>query len=260
MTYFKLAVAQIAVKKGGIATNIREHLRVIQQASAHKVSYLVFPELSLTGYEPELAEGLALQEDDNRLELFKGAAVLHQMYLVVGAPLKSHGEGNGKPYIGALIFTPAGDAISYRKMNLHPGEDEYFQAGNDLQLLNINKIKVANAICADMNSETHVQHYAVLGADIYVAGVLITESGYPADTAKMSADAEQYNMLVAMANYYQPTGGWHPTGQSGIWTTEGLLVSAGKDETSLVIAEKTEQGWRGEVLEIPAFNTLSQTA
>ena len=256
MTHFKLAVAQIAVKKGGVATNIREHLRVIQQASAHQVSYLVFPELSLIGYEPELAEQLAITEDDLRLELFKGAAVLHQMYIVVGAPL----QGEGKPYIGALIFTPEGEVLSYRKMNLHPGEDTFFQAGKDLQILNINKVKIGNGICADMNSEHHAQQYAVLGADIYVAGVLITESGYVSDTAKMAADAEQFNMLVAMANYNQPTGGWHPIGRSGIWGPEGLLVSANETDTALVIAEKTAEGWQGEVLVVPDASALRDIA
>ncbi|WP_028300285.1 carbon-nitrogen hydrolase family protein [Oceanospirillum beijerinckii] len=253
MSHFKLAVAQIAVKKGAIATNIREHLRVIQQASAHQVSYLVFPELSLTGYEPELAGQLAITDDDSCLELFKGAAVLHQMFIVVGAPLK----GEGKPYIGALIFTPEGNVLSYRKMNLHPGEDLFFQPGKDLQILNINKVKVGNGICADMNSEHHAQQYAVLGADIYVAGVLITEGGYADDTAKMAADAEQFNMLVAMANYNHPTGGWYPIGCSGIWSPEGLLVSANEIDTALVIAEKTAQGWQGEVRIIPDAAVLN---
>lgn len=243
MSNFKLAVGQLAVKKGDIARNIQPHLQLVRQAANQKVSYLVFPELSLTGYEPELAADLALDEKDTRLEIFKGAAVLHQMHIVVGAPL----IGEGKPYIGALIFTPTGEILTYRKMNLHPGEDEYFQAGDQLQILNINQVKVANAICADTNSENHIRHYAVLGADVYVAGVLITEGGYPKDVSKMAADAETYNLLVAMANYNHPTGGWLPCGQSGVWGPEGLLASMGETETGLVIAEKTAAGWHGNV-------------
>jgi predicted amidohydrolase len=49
----KIAAAQITSKKGGIETNISTHLKAIERASELAVDYLVFPELSITGYEQE---------------------------------------------------------------------------------------------------------------------------------------------------------------------------------------------------------------
>ncbi|WP_413698693.1 nitrilase-related carbon-nitrogen hydrolase [Psychromonas sp. KJ10-10] len=63
----KIAVAQIISKRGEVDENIRIHLQAIKCASRLNVSYLVFPELSLTGYEPNLGSQLAFSKDDERL-------------------------------------------------------------------------------------------------------------------------------------------------------------------------------------------------
>ena len=55
----RIAIAQIAAIKGNIEKNIENHLKWIKLAIQNNAGVLVFPELSLTGYEPELAEILA---------------------------------------------------------------------------------------------------------------------------------------------------------------------------------------------------------
>lgn len=51
----KLIAAQIASIPGEIGKNISKHLDVIRLAASKGADVLVFPELSLTGYEPGLA-------------------------------------------------------------------------------------------------------------------------------------------------------------------------------------------------------------
>jgi predicted amidohydrolase len=46
---FKIAVAQVPSLRGDIEANIETHIRAIKAASQSGVSYIVFPELSLTG-------------------------------------------------------------------------------------------------------------------------------------------------------------------------------------------------------------------
>lgn len=46
-----IAAAQSISRPGDIEANVREHLRFITAAHAARVQMLVFPELSLTGYE-----------------------------------------------------------------------------------------------------------------------------------------------------------------------------------------------------------------
>lgn len=51
----KIAVAQIKPIKGDIPSNVLQHVDFIELAAVNQVDLLIFPELSLTGYEPELA-------------------------------------------------------------------------------------------------------------------------------------------------------------------------------------------------------------
>ena len=58
-TDFRIAAAQVASARGDIVGNIAAHTAAIEVAAALGVSVLIFPELSLTGYEPDLATELA---------------------------------------------------------------------------------------------------------------------------------------------------------------------------------------------------------
>ncbi|CAD0299471.1 nitrilase-related carbon-nitrogen hydrolase [Xanthomonas hortorum] len=51
----KLIAAQISSIPGEIGKNISKHLDVIRLAASKDADVLIFPELSLTGYEPGLA-------------------------------------------------------------------------------------------------------------------------------------------------------------------------------------------------------------
>lgn len=64
----RIAIAQIEAIKGNIEKNLENHLKWIKQAIKNNADMLDFPELSLTGYETDLAEGLATNQDDKRLD------------------------------------------------------------------------------------------------------------------------------------------------------------------------------------------------
>ena len=59
----KICLAQTRSFKGEVQKNIENHLRMVKQAIASQASLIIFPELSLTGYEPELAKELAANID-----------------------------------------------------------------------------------------------------------------------------------------------------------------------------------------------------
>lgn len=59
--------------------------------------------------------------------------------------------------------------------------------------------------------------------------------------------AQEYNMLVTMANHNQATGEYLPVGKSAIWSNTGLLAVANETQHALVIAEKSADGWSGLV-------------
>ena len=55
----KLCIAQTTAAPGDVAINIANHCRWIERAIEHHADLIIFPELSLTGYEPTLAKTLA---------------------------------------------------------------------------------------------------------------------------------------------------------------------------------------------------------
>ena len=134
--------------KGDVSANIKMHLLTVQKAFEIGVSYIVFPELSVTGYEPLLAGDLAFSEDDSRLAPLIDAAISCNIYIAVGAPL----QAEGLPYIGEIIIFPNGRTETYSKMNLHPGEENYFSVGEKYHSIDIGNEKIFNAICADTNN------------------------------------------------------------------------------------------------------------
>lgn len=129
MPCFTLAAAQYPAAAANIACNLERHLEFVAQAAERQVQLLVFPELSLSGYELADAAELALTLGDPRLQPLAAAAQSHQMTIIVGAPLRS-GQAL---HIAALIFPPNGAVAAYTKQHLHGAEQQRFwrhAAGN----------------------------------------------------------------------------------------------------------------------------------
>lgn len=55
----KICLAQTKSEKGKVMKNIQNHLELVERAIELKSDLIVFPELSITNYEPELANELA---------------------------------------------------------------------------------------------------------------------------------------------------------------------------------------------------------
>ena len=244
MKNMTIAAVQFRCAAGEFDANIQRHLDAAGQAAAHHVDLLLFPELSLTGYEPDLAAELAITLQDTRLSILRESAMAHQMTLVCGAPLSSS-DGDAL-YIGAIVFTPDGSLYSYTKQHLHGSETQVFAQGNGGPLLSVQDNAIGLAICADILQPSHPQCAADAGAQIYAAGVLITEKSYPQESAMLQGYARQHNMVVMLANHCAPTGGWVPGGQSAVWDETGkLIVAASAGDDTLVVAQKSAEGWSG---------------
>ncbi|MGA7588731.1 carbon-nitrogen hydrolase family protein [Rouxiella badensis] len=246
MSDFSIAAAQITCVAGNIDVNIQRHSRAVALAAEHGVSLIIFPELSLTGYEPELARKLGLTLQDSRLELLRNQAKNHNITIVCGAPLCCN-DGDAL-YIGAIVFAPDGTLYSYTKQHLHDTEEHFFTPGQGGPQLSLGERTLGLAICADIASPSHPQLAAAGGADIYGAGVLISKPSYDKESEMMRGYAEKHRMTVMLANHCAPTGGWIPAGKSAIWSELGHeIVVAPANQDALAIARKTHEGWHGHV-------------
>ena len=255
-----IAAAQTVPRRGDVDANLAEHLRLVPVAAERGAQILVFPELSLTGYELDLAESLAFSPNDARLELLTRAAATSGMILVVGAPVRAEGH----LYLGALILHPNGTQDLYTKHHLGafspraavdgtvpPAENTVFQAGHHNPLLPLGHHTAAVAICADVGQPSHSQRAAEQGADTYLASMFVIPSEFEGETVTLQSTASRCRMAVVLANYGGPSGGLASAGQSTIWSPRGeVLARLGSAGAGVVVATEGKEGWVGEAVPV----------
>ena len=232
----KFAAAQCIVRAGDIQENIRRHLLFMKSAHGFGVRFLLFPELSLTGYELELAQKLAQPMDTALITSLREYACEANMTTVVGLPLQS--DNGARPCIAAFVLHADGDLTIYTKQHLHAGEADYFSPGQGGDLLGIDGIPTALCICADFSEASHVASAAQKGAQLYAASVLIGDSGYGTDAAILKTYAHKHRMAVLMANHGGPTGGWPAAGRSCFWNEDGQVIAttSGPGDQLLIVS------------------------
>lgn len=247
MTAFALAAAQTIAVAGDIPANLQRHLAFMGVAAEHGVQVLVFPELSLTGYEPALAAGLAIAPDDTVLAPLREMAQALRLTAVVGMPIRLAPEAGVS--IGALVLGADGSLAVYTKQHLHPGEEVAFVPGQGGAVLEWGGERIALAVCADFSHASHALSAVETGANVYAAGVLISEGGYATDSALLQGYAAEHGLLVLMANHGGPSGGYVCAGRSTIWADDGSLLAAvpGAGD-ALVIARRENGQWSGQVM------------
>ena len=124
----RIAAAQSISVAGDIAANVLIHTRFVTAAHQCGVDLLVFPELSLSGYElPQLRDCL-LKPADTCLAPIRNLVRQTGMTVVVGAPFLQ--ENRPVPSIAAFTFFLDGTSSVYCKQHLHPGEDQYAAPGD----------------------------------------------------------------------------------------------------------------------------------
>lgn len=240
------AVAQSIAVRGEVAANVARHVQLAAIAARYGARLIVFPELSLTGYEPALVAALALHPDGAQLAPLREAAISSTITIVVGAPLATAGD---KPRIGALSFLPAGEVQVYTKAHLHPGEETAFSLGSGGAGLTLAGAPVALAVCAEISHASHAAAAAQAGAALYAASMLVSVNGYAHDAALLRGYARQHGMPVAMANHGGDTGGWTLAGGSAVWDEEGQqVVAADGTGECLLLARRTAGVWHGQVV------------
>jgi len=252
MSSWTIAAAQSGSRPGDIAWNIQHHLEFIQQAALLHVDLLMFPELSLTGYELPLMAELALPLDDERLQPFASAAQQHQMGISIGLPL----QADDNVRLSALTFLPDGTRIAYSKRNLYGQEKEIFAAGHTVPMFGYQHHQVALAICADISVEAFARDASARGADLYATSVLVSEQGYETDCNYLARWSRDYQMAVVMANHAWPTGGYQCAGKSAFWDPTGRQVIRGGEGEQLIIARRNGNHWQGETHSLPCPSVL----
>jgi predicted amidohydrolase len=226
----RVAVAQPLCVPYDVTQNAVAHAAAVRTAAARVV---VFPELSLTGYElgaPTLTAG------DPRLCPLAEACAETGSVALAGAPVP--GEG-GRPHIGMLAVDGSGIGVAYRKLWLGEAEAGRFAPGDKPAVLEVDGWRLGLAICKDVSVPQHQVDTTALGVDAYVAGTVMSADERDLQDGRASRIAARYGMWVAIASFAGATGGGYTecAGRSGLWSADGALAAqAGAEPGAMVSA------------------------
>jgi predicted amidohydrolase len=168
-------VAQIKSVRENYKRNIEKHMEYIRSAAQFESKIIIFPEMSLTGYERELAGIQSFTKDDLRLECFKKASLDYNIVIVVGAPLLL----DAHLYIASWIFIPTMKPQIYIKKYLHSGEELYFQSSMQYDpSVKMNDGQLSFAICYDIERDEHIECVKNMKSNFYAASIFTLEMGF----------------------------------------------------------------------------------
>lgn len=250
-----LAAAQTVPKRGDVETNREEHLRLIELAASEGAQVLVFPELSLLGYELDLADELAFSIDDTRLDPLRDAASLCSLTLLVGAPVRVE----DRLHIGAFILSPERTLDLYTKHHLGafspedhpqgpipPAEHTLFTAGERNPLIALGPHLAAAAVCADWTHPSHPEKAAARGATSYLLGAFIIPRHLAVLSRCLGRYASKHGLAVVFSNFGGPSGGLNAAGRSTIWSPNGEPLARLADRgAGIAVATAGSVCWSG---------------
>jgi predicted amidohydrolase len=219
-----VGVAQTSAHPGDVRANARAAAASIPEAAAAGAKLLLFPELSLVGYDLDLFDDPAtwVTEDDPRLDVVRQAARDCAVTAVVGAAYR---QADGTAWIASLAVRPDGEIHAQGKRNLHGRERDLFQPAGQGRLLDVDGWQVALAICYDAGVPGHAEDAARLGAEVYAGSVLYTLQETRRLDLHFAARAMDHRMFAVAANYAGTGPGWASCGGSGAWHPDGTRLT-----------------------------------
>ena len=227
----KISIAQIKPIKGNILSNIENHKRLIELAVFNESDMIMFPELSITGYEPELSKELATDQDDQRFDDFQKISDINHITIGIGMPTKS----DSGILISMILFQPDKPRQTYSKQHLHQDEFPYFVNGQEQIFLTQENNKIALAICYESLLPEHAESAIENGATIYLASVAKPARGVEKAFNHYPEIAKKYSIPVLMANCIGYCDNFESAGKTSIWNNKGQLVGQLDDKSEGIL-------------------------
>jgi predicted amidohydrolase len=234
----KICVAQTRPVRGDINRNIENHKKLIDIAVSNAADIIIFPELSLTGYEPQLANELAVDLNDSRFDDFQQLSDKKEITIGLGVPARMSSGVS----ITMILFRPQTSRQWYAKKYLHADEEEFFCSGESSIKLIGSDNNIALAICYELSVTEHAENAFANGAEFYIASVAKTCTGVQKAIEGLTDIARKYSMTVLMSNCIGLCDGMECGGRSSIWNNSGLLLNQLDDTNEGILIINTETG------------------
>lgn len=244
----RLGLAQISPHLGDVAGNIQLHLKTIEQSRRAGVDLLIFPELSLTGYQlREKAFNVALHLEQDAATLAPLVDASRELDIVASFV---EVDDRGRHYISAGYWSSGRLVNRHRKVYLPTyglfDEGRYFTPGDSVQAFDTRFGRVGMLICEDFWHFSLPYLLWLDGAELMILMSASVEHGLP-ETGVSTAGrvnnmlqnyAGQLTTFVAHVNRSGIEEGLAYWGNSTVFGPRGVLLAEGKAmEPDLLVAD-----------------------
>ncbi|MDK2925867.1 MAG: deaminated glutathione amidase [Bacillota bacterium] len=233
----RLGVAQMFIADS-IEKNASTIHRLTDEAARRGIALLAFPEMSLTGYNPEVLGSSTFKEDlDRAMAELRDKAKERHMGLIVGRA----------DFVGDLLFNaatvilPDGREVTYHKIHLTAAEEKYFTAGKDPAVFEFRERKFGVIICRDQNFPELARDIASKEAS---ALFILSAHYYSPQEARWKVEknralpiarAVENHFHVLLANAVGSHIGLISLGNSLIADPEGALVALADEASETIL-------------------------
>jgi NAD+ synthase (glutamine-hydrolysing) len=147
----KIGLAQMYPKLGDVQANLQTHLQFVEQAKAQDVDLLIFPELSMTGYQvQDLVPEVALSTYDTNPVFGQLIHASEDVDMMVGFV---HEDERNRFYIAAAYLSRGEVVHIHHKLFLPTygmfDESRYLAMGNSVRAFDTRFGRVGMLICED---------------------------------------------------------------------------------------------------------------
>jgi omega-amidase len=227
--------------------------KIISRIATHQVDLIIFPEMTLTGFNMKPSETSEENFSSTTINFFSQEAMNNKVAIVFGAVIDKESE-----YLNCAFFVDdKGELIaSYSKVHLfsHSDENLFFQSGELPSVANYNDYKFGLTICYDLRFP---ELYSYLAQD---SDIVINIANWPEKREKhwetlLAARAiENQTTIIGVNRSGNDRSGQVFSGNSKIIYPDGLLAypEYHQDEFLIFSVEKERA-----IETVRSFNTIN---
>ncbi|MFF1557189.1 carbon-nitrogen hydrolase family protein [Streptomyces sp. NPDC058279] len=235
----KIAAAQLTCVPADVTANVAAAVALAAAAREQGAGLVVFPELTLTGYEMDaLASdpGLWLTDaEDPRLDPLRSTGIA----TAVNVALRTTGP---RPVLATLVHDATGAHVTtYAKQHLYRHEHDVFAAGAADGRFTLGGIRFCLGVCYDNHFPDLPARGAADGCRVHLASSLYgTGDGIRERATVYPGIARDHGLYVVLANHVGPAGPWTGCGGAAVWAPDGTLLAEADDRTPSVVTAAVE--------------------
>jgi predicted amidohydrolase len=233
----KIALVQLDIEWESKKTNFDNAEVFIKRASKRGCDIVVFPEMFNTGFSMNIS-AIAEDEHGETASVLSKTAKQYDINLIAGYAVKGIDGGRGRNI--AVVYNRKGELIA-KFAKLHPftfaKEDQYYNAGNNTVIFNIEGMSASIFICYDLRFPEVFRKVANEVQAIFVIANWPSSRREHWETLLKARAIENQCFLIGVNRTGKDGNGIYYSGASNIFDPSGNKICSGSDTEELLVSE-----------------------